>query len=108
MLQFTEFADALITNCLKINEQNPEWTIENKKATGKLSNQIIKVTASDVDSRGSLPNKISEKIKYYTFSSSTSVPVARFIISFTCLKGTFVGDNCRCQGNDFFLNYYNN
>jgi len=64
----------------------------------KLKNQVITVKASDADKRGSLPNATNKNISYYSFTSTTSVSVARFLVSFTCQNGSFLGDDCRCHG----------
>ena len=93
------FTDALLNNCLNINESGSNWSIKSNVATGQLKNQIVTVKPSDADKRGSLPSKIEGNINYYTFSSSTSVSVARFLVSFTCQDGSFESDNCRCEGN---------
>jgi len=100
ILSFGEFTDTLINNCLNINDSNSKWVISNNVASGQLKNQKITVTLSDVDKRGSLPNNsIKGNINYYIFSSSTSVSVARFLVSFTCQNGSFENDNCKCGGN---------
>ena len=108
ILSFKEFTDALTKECLNIDDTNSKWIINNDVAIGQLNNQIVTIKASDADKRGSLPDikidestgEITGNIKYYIFSSTTSVSVARFLVSFNCQSGSYNSeDNCRCQGN---------
>jgi len=76
-LSFTEFTNELTSKCLKIDDSNLNWTINNGEASVTSVDKGITITASDVESAGSLPGNIEESIIY---SDKTIIQIACFIV----------------------------
>jgi len=107
-LSFNEFTTRLVNECLNVTltEGNEsKWTLENGVATGKLNNQILKLSLVDVqnDIRGSLPESSDDNINYHTFNNNEFTKIARFVITSSCSEGSFMNDQCICQCKYFFF-----
>jgi len=108
-LSFTEFTNELTTRCLKIEDTNLNWTINDGEASVTSLDKIITITPSDVESAGSLPENSDEEINY---SDKTIIPTARFIVKiseetcenpntpFKCL----VNGRMKCVSNEAVCN----
>jgi len=98
-ISFNEFTQMLIKNHLNIklnDNEKIEWTISSDKkiASGKMINQIIKIESL----KGTFPESIDGNINFIVYEGVNSISLSRFVISFECLKETYIDDNCVCHG----------
>ena len=106
-LSFTEFSQQLV-KCLKLeDDQESDWEINNKIASAKFNGQIITVSNSDADSRGSLPDTVNGDINYKKINGENATPIARFMITYTCENGYYINDSCTaCEGNSIIILFF--
>jgi len=112
-LSFTEFTNELTNRCLKLEDSNLNWIINNGEASVTNVDKNIIISSSDVESAGSLPENSNENINY---SDKKIIPTARFIVKISekmcenpntphkCLvngRMKCVSDEavCNCQGD---------
>jgi len=93
-ISFIEFATELIKKLdIKLdNDEEIEWTISEKAATGKKKNQEIKLNVL----AGAFPGNIDDNINYSEYKSNNPFYVSRVSLTITCKKGYYLGEDYNC------------